>query len=95
MNIDITKIETLLSEKKYDEVRSLISSAVSTEFSSEERGAALTGLAQVYMELSNAVNLRYRDALKEALAGMKALNKAEAKSSENIKLAEVRESLNN
>ncbi len=94
MNIDINNIESLLAEKKYDEVRAIIQEATSKEFSDEERGATLTGLASVYMDISNAINIRYRDALQEALAGMKDINAAEGKAVENAKLAEVRGKLN-
>ena len=93
MDIDIKNIESLLAEKKYDEVKAAIIEASSKEFSDEERGAALTGLASVYMDISNAINTRYRDALQEAVAGMKDINAAENNASEKAKLVEVRAKL--
>lgn len=95
MDIDIKNIETLLSEKKYDQVRSIINTATTKKFSDEEKGAALTGLASTYLDISNAINIRYRDALQEAISGMKEINSAESKTSERIKLMEVRDKLNN
>lgn len=94
MDIDIKQIESLLSEKKYDEVRSLITSATSAKFSDEEKGAALSGLALSYVDISNAIQIRYRDALQEAIMGMKKINTAENVMSEKVQLAEVRSKLN-
>jgi hypothetical protein len=94
MEIDINNIETLLSEKKFDQVRDIINSVVTKKFSGAEKGAVLAGLASVYLDISNAINSRYRDALQQAVEGMKEINAAEAKSDERIKLAEVRNKLN-
>ncbi|MEK7185025.1 MAG: hypothetical protein AAB726_00155 [Patescibacteria group bacterium] len=91
---DIKNIELLLSEKKYDEARAIITAALEAKFSPEEKGAALTGMASVYLDISNTINMRYRDALQEAIAGMKKINSAETDISEKIKLAEVRDKLN-
>jgi hypothetical protein len=93
MDIDIKKIEALLDEEKFDEVRTIINGAVSSEFSKEERGAALTGLASVYLQVSNAINSRYKAALEEAIDGMKQLRAAESRMNDKAKLTEVRAGL--
>ncbi len=94
MDIDIKNIESLLADKKYDDVRAIITSATSAKFSDEEKGAALTGLASAYLDISNAIQTRYRDALQEAIMGMKEINAMENKISEKVQLAEVRSKLN-
>ncbi|MFA6601488.1 MAG: hypothetical protein WCT02_01315 [Candidatus Paceibacterota bacterium] len=94
MDIDLTKIEKLLEEKKYEEVRSIIKSVAEKKLTPEENGAVLTGFASAYLELSNAISLRYRDALAEAVLSLQQVNAAEAKALENIKLTEVRAKLN-
>lgn len=84
MDTDIQNIEQLLSEKKYDQVRMIVASVAVRKFSDEEMGAALTGLASTYLDISNAISMRYRNALQEAIVGMKAINAAEMKASEKI-----------
>jgi transcriptional regulator NrdR family protein len=95
MDTIIKKLEALLTEKKYDEVHDLIKEIVSTKMTSEEKGAALVNFASVYLELSNTINAHYLDALEEAVAGMKEINTAEAKSNDTIRVAELRETLAN
>jgi len=93
MNIDPKQIETLLAEKKYDEVRKIITDAVKEDIPGEEKGAILVGFASAYMTISNAINEQYRDALKEAIAGMEMINKAESETIDQIKLDEVKNNL--
>ncbi len=94
MDIDISKLESLLAEKKYEEVRAIIRSAVAEEIPEKDRGALLTGLSSAYLDISNSINEAYRQALEEAVAGMKALNAAESKIGDKIRIAEVKASLN-
>lgn len=93
MDIDIKNIEKLLEEKKYDEVRNIVNGVASSKLSDKETGAVLTGVASVYLEVSNAINERYKEVLKQAIEGMKKINNAENKSLEKIKLSEIRDSL--
>ena len=94
MNIDPKQIEKLLAEKKYAEVGQIISDAAATPMTSEEKGAAFTGVASVYMDVMNKINIQYRDALKEAIEAMKKLNKAESGLKDKIAAADLREKLN-
>lgn len=93
MDIDIQKLESLLDAKKYDEARELINAAVSENLTQEQRGAALAGIASVYVEVSNAINARYKDALEEAVAGIKQLKAAESRANDKVKLAGLRSDL--
>jgi len=92
-DIDPKNIEDLLAQKKYDEVRAIISASVHQKFSDEEKGAALVGIASIYMDISNSINEAYREALQEAIDGINEINKAESKFADKIKLAEVRDGL--
>ncbi len=94
MNIDITNIEALLIEKKYDEVRAIIKELISTKITDKEKGAALIDYAGLYMDISNAINEKYKEALEQAIEGMKEINTAEAGVHDKIELATVREALN-
>jgi len=93
MNIEPQQVETLLKEKKYDEVCALIKGAAEAPMTDKEKGAALVGIASVYMDVSNSIGAQYRDALDEAIAGMKAINVAETDMGDKIKLASVRQGL--
>ncbi len=94
MDTDIKNIESLLDEGKFDDVKAIINSIANAQFSLREKGEAFVGFASIYMDISNAINTRYRDTLQQAIAGMKELNKAEVSHNEKIKLAEVRGELN-
>lgn len=94
MTADLKHIESLLAEKKYDQVRAVIEASATEKLSAEEEGAALTDLASAYLDISNAINERYRSALEEAIAGMKEINAAEERVNERVKLEEVRHKLN-
>lgn len=94
MNINITNIEALLIEKKYDEVRAVIKELVSSKLTDKEKGAALIDYASLYIDISNAINEKYKEALEQVIEGMKEINAAENGVSDKIKLADVRDSLN-
>ncbi len=94
MNIDTKNIEKLLAEKKYAEVGKIISDAATAPMSSDEKGAALTGVATVYMDVMNNINIQYRDSLKEAIEAMKKLNKAELGMKDKIAVDEIKGQLN-
>ncbi len=93
MSADPKKIESLLKENKYDEVRTLISEIAAEKMSDTEKGESFVDIASVYMGIINSINLEYRDALAEAIASMKAINSAEASMGDKIKLATVRQGL--
>lgn len=92
-DIDIEKIEKLLSAKKYDEVKFLIKEAVDKKFSSKERGAALVAAASLYIQVSNKIQARYRDLLREAVMGVKKLKDSERQVADRVQLDDVREGL--
>ena len=91
--IDIQKLETLLVEKKFDEARVLIQSTISAKSSEKEQGAMLIDIASIYMQMVNSANATYRDALKEAIEGMKKINKSESRMTDAHKIQAVKESL--
>ena len=93
MSVDPKQIEALLAEKKFDEVRALISEVANEKMTDGEKGAAYVDMALVYMKLINNVNLEYRDALASAIASIKTINTAEANMDDKIKLASVRQGL--
>jgi len=90
MDINIPQLESLLSAEKYDEARKVIQAAVNEKMTDEEKGAALSAIAEVYVDLMNAINTEYRDALKEAISGLKIINTAEDKAKDQAELAKVR-----
>ena len=93
MPIDPQKIDPLLKDKKYDEARKLISDIAAEKMTDKEKGAALVGMASTYMKISNNASLEYKEALAQAIAGFKAINKGETKVNDKLKLEEVRKDL--
>lgn len=94
MTIDIQQIEKLLAEKKYDEVKALIKEIISAKQSDKEKGDALIDFASVYMDITNAINISYKEALEDAIESIKAANKAENEDVDAADLAKVRGDLN-
>lgn len=94
MTIDIQQIEKLLAEKKYDEVKALIKEIVSAKQSDKEKGDALIDFASVYMDITNAINVSYKEALEDAIESIKAVNKSENEDIDAADLAKVRGDLN-
>lgn len=94
MTIDIQQIEKLLAEKKYDEVKVLIKEIISAKQSDKEKGDALIDFASVYMDITNAINVSYKEALEDAIESIKAVNKAEHEDVDAADLAKVRGDLN-
>ncbi|MEI6238034.1 MAG: hypothetical protein WCP15_00690 [bacterium] len=93
MDIDIQKLEELLGAGKREEAGELIKAFVQKDLPENEKGAALSNFALVYLDLTNRINERYLGALKDAIDAMKAVNKSEKETEEKIKIDEVRESL--
>ncbi len=90
---DIKNIEALLAEKKYDDVRTVLRAATDEKMTSLQKGAAFTGLASMYLDISNKINGQYLQALNEALAGLEALNLGQSKFNDKVRIGEVKESL--
>jgi hypothetical protein len=93
METDIKKLEALLADKKFDEAKAVINSIISAKMTESEKGDALVGMSSVYLDIMNSINAKYESALNDAIAGMRAINKAESKMNDKIRLAEVKESL--
>lgn len=95
MNINTQKIEQLLSENKMDEARDYIREIIKAPLSNIDKGEAIVMYTTMYMELMNNINEEYKAVLEEILAGLKAVDVAEAKLKEGIELKKVRAELNN
>ncbi len=93
MSTDLQNLTQLIEEKKFDEARAVISAAVQSDLTDDEKGAALTGLATVYLRMSNAISQKYIDTLKETITALEHLKKAELQAHDTVDLAEVRAGL--
>ena len=62
----LTRIQQLLAENKFDEAQALMSTVLSQPLSPAERGAQAVGLMSTYVQVMNAINSRYEQALKDA-----------------------------
>ncbi|HEV7702353.1 MAG TPA: hypothetical protein VGO63_02840 [Candidatus Paceibacterota bacterium] len=92
---DIKKIELLLEKGDYNSVRQIVEKMVEKNLTDEERGEGLAAIASVYLDISNAINENYVDALREAIEGMKKINQAEKVVKEDINVRDIRAKLQN
>lgn len=95
METEKTNLEAALRDKDFPKAEKLMREAAEQKMTESEKAEALTGAATAYMDIVNSTNEQYRESLLEILEGMKRLGLAEKKSDDQIKIAEVRESLNN
>ena len=86
-------LASLLSEKKLAEAGKMIKQTVAEPFDAKQKGAALAGVAAAYMDVTNKVNTQYRDALKEAIAGLQKVQRAERAAEDNAQISEVKKEL--
>ena len=93
MSTDLQNLGQLIDDKKYDEAKAVISAAVKDDLTDDEKGAALVGLASVYLNMSNNISQQYIDTLKETIDALEKLKKAEIEARDGIDLAEVRAGL--
>jgi hypothetical protein len=90
MTTDIKHLEDLIAQKRYNEAKGLIKMAMNEPLTKEERGAALVDFASLYMKINTAIAMEYKNALADAVEGMKKINAAKSKTGDAIKLEEVR-----
>jgi hypothetical protein len=94
MIIDKQKLDQLLSENKIEEIGEYLKSIIQSPLSQEERGEAILFLTTTYMNAMNSINQDYKDMLKDTLATLEEVNKAESASMDEIALQKVRSELN-
>lgn len=93
MSIDISQLEKLLSEKKYEEAGQLMKLAIGEKMTDLERGDAMVGIISMYIEISNQIDERYLEALEEAIISLKKINKAENEAKDIIKINELKKKI--
>lgn len=94
MAIDIKKIEALLDDGKYEEVKNIIRVEAVKEFTGEEKGAALAGLAEIYIDIQNSINKKYLEKLKKAISDIQEVDRTERQVNDEVELEEVKRKLN-
>lgn len=94
MDIDIKKIEELVSDGKIDEAKALMKAAIEAKPSEAETGALLTMVASVYMQMINSVNKKYAEILDETLGAINKIDVASADVDHKLKIIETKKSLN-
>ena len=93
MDIDTTKLESLLQGKNFEEAKKIIADYFKQTMTSEQRASLQLDLATLYLQVMNKINGRYIDTLKKAVGDLDEIDKAEKKSKDTLNLAEVRSSL--
>ena len=87
---DEKKLLQLLGQEKYEEAKKIIQEVLASDLTPEERGAALTNMAQLYLELNNKMSERYLATLEDAITTLKAMDKTAHKVEEDLALAAAR-----
>lgn len=68
----LNRIQQLLAEDKFEEAQALMSSVLEQPLSAGERGAQALSLISTYVQVMNAINSRYEQALKAAIEDLDA-----------------------
>ncbi|MFA7244401.1 MAG: hypothetical protein WC080_03890 [Patescibacteria group bacterium] len=90
---NIEEIEKLLKEGKKDEAKKLITDLVSQDMSDKERGSVYTDLALAYMEISNEINRKYLEELREISAGLKEIDQIDTANNSEFEKAQARKNI--
>ncbi|MCX6743946.1 MAG: hypothetical protein NTX82_00260 [Candidatus Parcubacteria bacterium] len=90
---DEKKLADLLAKGKYGDAKEIIQEVLASDLTSEERGAALTNMAQLYLELNNKMSARYVAVLDEAIATLKAMDATAKKAEEDMALSAAKKKL--
>src|ERR1035437_2130412 len=94
MDTNTTNLESLLKEKKFDEAKKVIEDEAKTPMTEAEKGAAITGMVEMYLDTAIKSGEEHEAALKDIMEGVSKVNAAESKAGDKVKLAEVKTSLN-
>ena len=68
----LTRIQQLLAENKFEEAQALITAALQQPLTSQDRGDIALGVMSTYLTVLNAINSRYEQALKDAVEDLEA-----------------------
>lgn len=94
MQIDTTKIDELLANGKYAEAKKMIEEVFATKLEGEEDGALLTDLASVYLDVTNSIEGKYLESLKNASEILSRIDQAESKIDASEQLVKAKSLLN-
>ncbi len=94
MQMDIKKIEDLISSGNYVEAKKLIEGAFSKQMEDSEKGALYTNLASLYLDVTNSIEDKYIESLKNTAELLERINESESQIDSKIQLANAKASLN-
>lgn len=86
---DIEKIKELLSGNRFDEAKGVIHEVLNVALSVEDRAKLATQYAYIYMDVMNALNSRYAQALEEAIEDLEALEQENLDLENKLQVAKV------
>jgi hypothetical protein len=91
--IDTTNLEKLLTAKKFDEARAVLSEYLKGEFTEEEKASLHLSYAETYLRVMNSVQREYKKSLAKVVDILHTLDKEERSVAEAIGLRSVRQNL--
>ncbi len=89
MTIDINKIGELLRGNQFEEAKELVRQILSEPLSEQEKAKIFSDYTLVYMQVMNALNDRYEQALKEAIEDIETLEQEKVKLENKLQVAKV------
>jgi len=93
IDIDTTKLESLLEAKKFDEAKKLLEEYFKSHLTGEEKASLYLDFAGTYLSVMNKINGRYNAAMRSVLEDLEKVDSAEKDAKHRLKLVEVRSSL--
>jgi phosphopantetheine adenylyltransferase len=89
----IEQLEKLLSEKKYDEAKRELDAIIRSKLPEKERGEMILVATEMYSKAMIQLNKERADMLRKAIYSLEVLRKEESKIGDQIRVAEVKQSL--
>lgn len=87
--IDINKIGELLKGNRFDEAKELVRSVFSEPVSAEDKARIFADYTLAYLQIMNALNDRYEQALEDAIQDIETLEKENVKLENKLQVAKV------
>lgn len=85
----LNQVGKLLKENRFDEAKELVRNILSLPLSEQEKTKVYVDYTFAYMQVMNALNDRYEQALKEAIEDIETLEQEKVKLENKLQVAKV------
>ena len=95
MNINhLANLETLLKQKKFDEVKKMLTSFLGEEMSGIDKGELLVKQVELYLDITSRLDAEYITALKQVMEDLDIVAAGSRRIKEKVDLHKLRQDLN-